>query len=85
MKIWKEGHGACWPAIMVQGVLPTSLSRYPPNSDDAPKKAHKKDVVLVIASSQLPSDAEKTALETYWTTIWKIMGNAGRNNKPLLS
>ncbi|MFT3903909.1 MAG: hypothetical protein QM727_12100 [Niabella sp.] len=58
------------------------IEQYTPlNSDDAPKKADKKDVVLVIASSQLPSDAEKTALETYWTTIWKIMGNAGKEQQ----
>lgn len=58
------------------------LEQYKPlNSADAPIKTNKQDVVLVVSSSQLPSDTERLALGSYWKTIWTFMGDANKEQE----
>lgn len=53
----------------------------PINPTDAPVKTNKQDVVLVIASAQLPTSQQKNSLATYWKTIWKVSGDTKKEQQ----
>lgn len=63
-----SSHGSGRSLYIVEQYLPV-------NPADAPVKAAPEDVILVIASEGLPSAAERTALQKYWSTIWLVMGD----------
>lgn len=51
------------------------LDRYRPlNEEDAPAKAAREDVALVIGTDSPPSPAERAALGTYWRRSWLAGG-----------
>jgi hypothetical protein len=52
------------------------LEQYVPvNAVDAPNKVSTDEVILVASAAQLPTTQEKGWLETYWTTVWRVMGD----------
>ena len=67
-------HGSGRASYIVEKIVPV-------NPADAPVKGDKQDVVLVIASSQLPADSPKNSLSTFWKTMWKVLGDADKEQQ----
>ncbi len=48
----------------------------PKNSDDLPVRESEQDIILIIPTEELPDDATKIALRTYWKAILLANGDA---------